>query len=125
MAKVAQLTLGYYTVCTAAAVALGIILVTVIEPGQGSPLSGGSVTSCHTPDLKVGASKGKPEETVLCQVCSGVKQGRRPQFQTCSRILQPGGSYWTWRVLFNWLSTSMTVIPELADPLSFCALCFG
>lgn len=53
MAKVARLTLGYYTVCTAAAVALGIILVTVIEPGQGSPLSGGSVTSCHTPDLKV------------------------------------------------------------------------
>ncbi len=56
MAKVARLTLGYYTVCTAAAVVLGIILVTVIEPGQGSPLSGGSVTSCHTPDLKVGAS---------------------------------------------------------------------
>ncbi len=55
MAKVARLTLGYYTVCTAAAVALGIILVTVIEPGQGSPLSGGSVTSCHTPDLKVGS----------------------------------------------------------------------
>ena len=52
----ARLTLGYYTVCTAAAVALGIILVTVIEPGQGSPLSGGSVTSCHTPDLKVGIS---------------------------------------------------------------------
>lgn len=56
MAKVARLTLAYYTVCTAAAVALGIILVTVIEPGQGSPLSGGSVTSCHTPDLKVGTS---------------------------------------------------------------------
>ena len=55
MAKVARLTLGYYTVCTAAAVALGIILVTVIEPGQGSPLSGGSVTSCHTPELKVGS----------------------------------------------------------------------
>lgn len=53
MARVARLTLGYYTLCTAAAVALGIVLVTVIEPGQGSPLSGGSVTSCHTPDLKV------------------------------------------------------------------------
>ena len=53
MARVAKLTLGYYTLCTAAAVALGIVLVTVIQPGQGSPLSGGSVTSCHTPDLKV------------------------------------------------------------------------
>ena len=53
MARVAKLTLGYYTLCTAAAVALGIVLVTVIQPGQGSPLSGGSITSCHTPDLKV------------------------------------------------------------------------
>ena len=53
MARVAKLTLGYYALCTAAAVALGIVLVTVIQPGQGSPLSGGSVTSCHTPDLKV------------------------------------------------------------------------
>lgn len=60
MARVARLTLGYYTVCTAAAVALGILLVTVIEPGQGSPLSGGSVTSCHTPDLKVLTSPVQP-----------------------------------------------------------------
>ncbi|CAK0785752.1 hypothetical protein CVIRNUC_008963 [Coccomyxa viridis] len=56
MARVAKLTLGYYTLCTAAAVALGIVLVTVIQPGQGSPLSGGSITSCHTPDLKAAAA---------------------------------------------------------------------
>ena len=71
MARVAKLTLGYYTLCTAAAVALGIVLVTVIQPGQGSPLSGGSVTSCHTPDLKVrlpslmGSSSGAVLETVI------------------------------------------------------------
>ena len=65
MARVAKLTLGYYTLCTAAAVALGIVLVTVIQPGQGSPLSGGSVTSCHTPDLKVCGSL-KVQDSVWC-----------------------------------------------------------
>ena len=68
MARVAKLTLGYYTLCTAAAVALGIVLVTVIQPGQGSPLSGGSVTSCHTPDLKVCLPL-KSGHTVWC--CAG------------------------------------------------------
>ena len=65
MARVAKLTLGYYTFCTAAAVALGIVLVTVIQPGQGSPLNGGSVTSCHTPDLKACRPPWDPR-LVLC-----------------------------------------------------------
>lgn len=72
MARVARLTLGYYTVCTAAAVALGILLVTVIEPGQGSPLSGGSVTSCHTPDLKVLTSPDLPPRSAnVCHLTPG------------------------------------------------------
>ncbi|CAL5228220.1 g11310 [Coccomyxa viridis] len=78
MAKVARLTLGYYTVCTAAAVVLGIILVTVIEPGQGSPLSGGSVTSCHTPDLKAAAASVTPTRASPLQALLAVARNMVP-----------------------------------------------
>jgi hypothetical protein len=54
MAKVARLTLAYYAVSTAAAVALGIVLVNVMRPGRGEPLAGGTMTACRRPDLAVG-----------------------------------------------------------------------
>ena len=46
MAKVAKWTLTYYTATTAAAVVLGIALVSLLQPGRGSPLSGSQVSGC-------------------------------------------------------------------------------
>ena len=53
MAAVARYTLLYYGACTAAAVTLGVLLVNLIQPGRGSPLAGGLVTSCHAPAVAV------------------------------------------------------------------------
>lgn len=46
MAKVAKWTLLYYGSTTLAAVLLGIILVSVINPGRGSPFSGNLTADC-------------------------------------------------------------------------------
>ena len=45
MAKVARWTFMYYAATTVAAVLLGIVLVTLLNPGRGSPLDG-DVTNC-------------------------------------------------------------------------------
>ena len=45
MAKVAKWTLLYYAATTMAAVVMGVVLVNVLNPGRGSPLSG-DVTNC-------------------------------------------------------------------------------
>ncbi|KAL3151462.1 hypothetical protein ABBQ38_012464 [Trebouxia sp. C0009 RCD-2024] len=45
MAKVARWTLMYYAATTVTAVVLGMVLVTVVKPGRGSPLNG-DVVSC-------------------------------------------------------------------------------
>ena len=45
MAKVARWTLMYYAATTVTAVVLGMVLVTVMKPGRGSPLNG-DVASC-------------------------------------------------------------------------------
>ena len=54
MAKVAKWTLLYYASTTVAAVLLGIILVSVINPGRGSPFSGNLTADCG--DDQVGTS---------------------------------------------------------------------
>ncbi len=53
MARVARYTLAYYAVCTAAAVALGVLLVNLIQPGRGHPLAGSAVSSCRSAGLPV------------------------------------------------------------------------
>lgn len=53
MAKVAKWTMLYYALTTVAAVLLGILLVTVIKPGQGSPFSGNLATNCHANQVGV------------------------------------------------------------------------
>ncbi len=53
MARVARYTLLYYAASTTVAVALGIVLVNVIDPGRSGSLSSDAVTSCRGPDLKV------------------------------------------------------------------------
>lgn len=53
MARVARYTLLYYASSTAVAVALGIILVNLINPGRGGSLSSDAITSCRGADLKV------------------------------------------------------------------------
>lgn len=45
MAKVARWTLVYYAATTVTAVVLGMVLVTVLNPGRGSPLDG-DVANC-------------------------------------------------------------------------------
>lgn len=45
MAKVARWTLVYYAATTVTAVVLGMVLVSVLNPGRGSPLDG-DVASC-------------------------------------------------------------------------------
>ena len=45
MAKVARWTLVYYAATTFTAVVLGMVLVTVMNPGRGSPLDG-NVANC-------------------------------------------------------------------------------
>lgn len=45
MAKVARWTLVYYAATTITAVVLGMVLVTVLNPGKGSPLDG-DVATC-------------------------------------------------------------------------------
>ena len=46
MAKIARWTLLYYAGTTVTAVVLGLALVTVLNPGRGSPLGGDGVSSC-------------------------------------------------------------------------------
>lgn len=46
MAKVARWTLMYYAATTICAVVLGVVLVNVLHPGRGSPLSGDGVSDC-------------------------------------------------------------------------------
>lgn len=53
MARVARYTLAYYAVCTAAAVALGVLLVNLIQPGRGHPLAGSALSSCRSAGLPV------------------------------------------------------------------------
>ena len=50
MAKVARWTLVYYAATTITAVVLGMVLVTVLNPGRGSPLDG-DVASCTEPQV--------------------------------------------------------------------------
>ena len=55
MARVARYTLAYYALCTAAAVALGVLLVNLIQPGRGRPLAGSAFSSCRSAGLPVRA----------------------------------------------------------------------
>ena len=52
MAKVAKWTMLYYGSTTVAAVLLGIGLVSVVNPGRGSPFSGNLAANCGMDQVK-------------------------------------------------------------------------
>lgn len=59
MAKVARWTLMYYAATTVTAVVLGMVLVTVVKPGRGSPLNG-DVVSCGDTQVPTIVPNGLP-----------------------------------------------------------------